>query len=102
MVKTIEPTKVEEILTNNEKISIIDVRQDEEVANGMIPEATHIPLDELPDRFNEIPKDEEHVMVCRSGNRSGKAAQFLQEKGFSVLNMDGGMMKWNGQTEPKK
>ncbi|WP_349409188.1 rhodanese-like domain-containing protein [Pseudalkalibacillus sp. SCS-8] len=102
MVKTIEPKKVEEKLANSEKLSIIDVRKDEEVAKGMIPGAAHIPLDEIPERFNEIPKDEEHVMVCRSGGRSGKAAQFLQEKGYSVLNMSGGMLEWNGQTEPKK
>ncbi|MGM7703568.1 rhodanese-like domain-containing protein [Pseudalkalibacillus sp. Hm43] len=102
MVKTIEPKKVEEKLVKSERLSIIDVRKDEEVAKGMIPGATHIPLDEIPDRFNEIPKDEEHVMVCRSGGRSGKAAQFLQEKGYDVLNMTGGMLAWDGQTQPKK
>jgi rhodanese-related sulfurtransferase len=102
MIKTIEPKKVEEQLTQNGKLSIIDVRKDEEVARGMIPGATHIPLDEIPERFDEISKNEEHVMVCRSGGRSGKAAQFLQEKGFKVLNMSGGMLDWNGKTEPKK
>ncbi len=102
MVKTIEPKKVEEKLVNSERVSIIDVRKDEEVARGMIPGASHIPLDEISERYNEIPKDEEHVMVCRSGGRSGKAAQFLQEKGFNVINMSGGMLAWKGQTEPKK
>ncbi|MGP4081872.1 rhodanese-like domain-containing protein [Pseudalkalibacillus sp. R45] len=96
-VKTITPDEVDKKRKENNDISIIDVREDEEVANGIIPGAKHIPLGDISERTNEIPKDKEHIMVCRSGNRSGKAAKFLEGEGYSVLNMKGGMMNWNGE-----
>lgn len=100
-MKNIKPEEVQKKLSNKEDISIIDVRTNEEVQKGIIPGANHIPLEELPDRINEVPKDKEHIMVCRSGNRSGKAAKHLEEKGFSTQNMTGGMMGWHGPTNPK-
>ncbi|MFP3472965.1 rhodanese-like domain-containing protein [Micrococcus sp. SIMBA_144] len=44
-------------------------------------------------------KSKEYIMVCRSGGRSGQAAQFLENQGFDVINMTGGMMSWEGPTE---
>jgi rhodanese-related sulfurtransferase len=76
---------------------IIDVREDEEVGTGMIPGATHIRLGTLPERFEELDRDKTYIMVCRSGRRSEKASEFLYEQGFKVINMDGGMLKWQGE-----
>lgn len=75
---------------------ILDVRTDAEVQDGMIPGATHIPLQALSERYNELDTKKEYVCVCRSGGRSGKAAKFLQKQGFQVKNMTGGMMIWQG------
>ncbi|WP_425712568.1 rhodanese-like domain-containing protein [Fictibacillus sp. Mic-4] len=44
-------------------------------------------------------KDKEHFMVCQSGNRSGMAAEFLQDKGYKVKNMVGGMLNWEDEVE---
>ncbi|UOY93554.1 rhodanese-like domain-containing protein [Ectobacillus sp. JY-23] len=98
MYKEITPNEVEQ-LRREKKLSIIDVREDEEVAQGKIPSATHIPLGELEQRLTEIDKEQEHIMVCRSGARSGRASAFLTEKGYKVKNMSGGMLAWEGDIE---
>lgn len=81
-------------LTNKKNVSVIDVREDNEVAEGIIPNAKHIPLGQLSERMDEIDKNQAHYMVCRSGGRSGKACDFLTEHGFDVINMVGGMLAW--------
>ncbi|MCA1023957.1 rhodanese-like domain-containing protein [Halobacillus litoralis] len=97
-IKEVTPQEVENKLEENEEFTIIDVREDEEVAEGMIPGARHIKLGDIPQSVDQLPKDESYVMVCRSGRRSMNASEFMKEKGFSdVSNMEGGMLKWNGE-----
>ncbi|GMB08750.1 rhodanese-related sulfurtransferase [Thermolongibacillus altinsuensis] len=98
-MKQILPQEVEQLLKEGKKLSIIDVREDEEVALGKIPGARHIPLGQLAERMNEIEKDIEHIIVCRSGGRSSTACQFLEEHGYRVVNMVGGMLEWTGEVE---
>ncbi|CAG7622361.1 rhodanese-like domain-containing protein [Paenibacillus allorhizosphaerae] len=92
---SIMPEELKQRLTNGEKPDIIDVREDEEVAFGMIPGAIHIPLMQLPERLADIPQNGETILVCRSGNRSGRAYEYLTAQGLSGLkNMTGGMLEW--------
>ena len=89
-----------EILMNEDKIlNLIDVREDDEVAEGIIPGAIHIPLGSVETRMNELDKSKEYIMVCRSGGRSGRAAEFLESQGYQVSNMQGGMLDWEGKVE---
>ena len=97
MTKQILPDELHEQLKNGKKLSIIDVREDDEVAQGMIPGAKHIPLGDIENRLDEIDKDTEHIMVCRSGGRSTKACQILMSKGYKVQNMVGGMTAWDAK-----
>jgi len=80
-----------------EKLILIDVRTIQEYNNDHIAGALLIPLDELPNRIHELDsyRSEELIMVCRSGNRSGHATDFLNKNGFTAKNMLGGMIKWN-------
>ncbi|MYL32604.1 hypothetical protein GLW08_16820 [Pontibacillus yanchengensis] len=104
-----EETKYEDVINleelrnkidGNEKISIIDVREPAEYAFGSIPGAKNIPLGELEKRFEDLNKDEEHHIICRTGNRSDLAAKKLAEQGFtSVKNVVPGMEQWDGPTE---
>ncbi|SDM93859.1 Rhodanese-related sulfurtransferase [Paenibacillus sp. yr247] len=92
---TILPSEIKQRLSRGEKLTIIDVREDEEVAAGMLPGAIHIPLALLPDRLSEIPQAEEVILVCRSGNRSSRALGYLEAQGYKGLkNMTGGMLEW--------
>lgn len=73
-------------------VSVIDVREDEEWMTGHISGAVHIPLSTLdPAR---IDASKPIIAVCRSGNRSGKAADTLRAAGLTVHNMTGGMNEW--------
>jgi len=77
---------------------ILDVRQPEEWEAGHIPGATLIPLGELESRVDELPQDEEIVVVCRSGNRSATGRDILLDAGFTdVTSMGGGMNEWANQ-----
>jgi len=94
-MQTITPRQLKERLEQGETLIIIDVREDEEVAQGMIAGAKHIPLMQIPDRMSEIPQDAEAILVCRSGNRSGRAYDFLTAQGYTrLINMSGGMLEW--------
>jgi rhodanese-related sulfurtransferase len=95
MIRSLTTAELKEKLKHGEQLTIIDVREADEVAEGMIPGAVHIPLGEITSRYNEISQDAEIILVCRSGKRSQKAYEFLQTQGFTNLtNMDGGMLQW--------
>ncbi|WP_347861468.1 rhodanese-like domain-containing protein [Salimicrobium sp. PL1-032A] len=64
---------------NHKNVEVLDVRTQEEVEEGMIPRAIHIPLNELENRVDELNKDKEYITVCRSGKRSAQAADILTE-----------------------
>ncbi|WP_445155645.1 rhodanese-like domain-containing protein [Arthrobacter sp. Hor0625] len=73
---------------------ILDVREDYEWAAGHAEHAVHIPLDQLPARLGELDPDEDLYIICRTGGRSFRAAQWLVGNGYSALNVAGGMDQW--------
>jgi rhodanese-related sulfurtransferase len=80
---------------------ILDVRQPEEWNEFHVENSTLIPLGELEARMSELPKDQEIVIVCRSGNRSGQARDILLGAGFSqVTSMAGGLNQWKAAGYP--
>jgi rhodanese-related sulfurtransferase len=97
-MKELTVKEVEQLITDKE-VSLIDVREVDEVAAGKIPGIKNIPLSELTERVSEIEKDKEHIIICRSGNRSGKACAYLTQLGYNVINMSGGMLEWEGEVE---
>ena len=79
-------------------LRIIDVREPHEFVGelGHIPGATLVPLASVPAQAVTWNKADEFLLVCRSGGRSGQAAQALSRLGFGkVMNLVGGMMAWN-------
>jgi rhodanese-related sulfurtransferase len=94
-MNTITPQELKDRLNGSEKLHIIDVREPDEIAQGTVPGAVSIPLMQIPDRLQEIPRDTETILVCRSGARSGRAYDFLTAQGYTnVKNMSGGMLEW--------
>lgn len=72
----------------------LDVREDSEVRQGMIPTALHIPMGQLGARLDELDKNRPVIVVCRSGNRSVTVADALNQAGFTADTMTGGMIEW--------
>jgi NADPH-dependent 2,4-dienoyl-CoA reductase/sulfur reductase-like enzyme/peroxiredoxin family protein/rhodanese-related sulfurtransferase/TusA-related sulfurtransferase len=72
------------------KITIVDVRLPEELALGMIDGAINIPLDDIRQQINEIPKDRPVLLYCQTGQRSYFASRILNQLGFEAYNLTGG------------
>ena len=102
-IPEITPTELKQRLDRGEAVTIIDVRDPHEWEIGNLEEhgARLIPLGELPARMDEINRDEEIVLHCRSGGRSGKALELLREQGYDrVLNLKGGVLAWSDEVDP--
>ncbi|WP_040215218.1 sulfurtransferase TusA family protein [Clostridium polynesiense] len=98
--KVADNEELENKLKEKDDIIVLDVRESAEYVFNHIPGAVSIPLGELEERMNELNKEKEIYVVCRTGSRSDLAAQKLTEKGFNkVINVIPGMSKWSGKTE---
>lgn len=89
-------SELKERLDNGEKLFIVDVREPHEYDEFNIG-ALNIPLGSLPQRLDELEshKDEEIIVHCRSGARSGNAKAYLLQQGYpNVRNLLGGMLAW--------
>ena len=103
-IATITAPELKQRLDAGEKLYLLDVRSDEEYRHdGHIAGAHLLPLPMLAMRQNELPQDTPIICICRSGNRSGLAADQLARQGFSqILNLTGGMMAWERAGLPTK
>lgn len=82
-------------------VLLVDVRNDDEVARGIIPGAIHIPLALLPVQYESLTKNENVVFYCHSGMRSAHAAAFASSKGCkNVYNLIGGVLAWGKAGNP--
>jgi len=96
----ITAAQVWERLQRGDRLQIVDVREDAEVATGIIPGALHIKVAEIEARYEEIDPTCEAIIVCRSGRRSRSVCNFLERMGYAqLLNMSDGMLAWPGETE---
>ncbi|SKB13893.1 FAD-dependent pyridine nucleotide-disulphide oxidoreductase [Planktothrix sp. PCC 11201] len=77
---------------NIESGLLLDVRNPEELEIESVPGAVNIPLPELRARLGELPRDQEILVFCRSGQRAYYATRILVQNGFKARNLSGGMM----------
>lgn len=88
-------------LKEQANVLVLDVREVNEYEAGHIPGVTLIPMGEVANRLNEIPKDQTVIVTCRSGNRSGQVADYLRQNGYSnIHNMEGGIIAWEAAGLP--
>lgn len=73
---------------------LLDVRETWEWELGHSPAATNLPMSELERRVDELPLDTTVLVVCHSGARSASVSRWLQDAGYSAVNVDGGMLAW--------
>jgi rhodanese-related sulfurtransferase len=98
-MKEVTVAELKEILKGSKKTVVLDVRQQAEFDAGHIEGSILIPLDQLPGRFQELSKDVDIVVACRSGGRSARAVDFLELQGFTrVANLVGGNLQWQAES----
>ena len=78
-------------LYQKESLSVLDVREVEELETLHLEGAQNLPLSQLADTYEQLDKDQLYYVICKSGMRSARACQFLAEQGYDVINLQGGM-----------
>ena len=95
----LEPQRAKELVEEG-NAQLIDVREQYEWDAGRIPGATHINLEALGNRADEIDKERPVVFQCRVGNRSAFATEAFRNAGFEAYNMAGGIEAWRADGLP--
>ena len=97
----IDVVELEKHLNNGSSPTIIDVREDFELEISKLDDAVHIPMNDLPNRLDELNPETDYVIMCRTGVRSAQICEFLSNQNFrSVLNLTGGINEWVQQIDP--
>lgn len=82
-------------------VMVLDVREDWEVATVALPDTLNIPMQQVPARVAELPKDKPLVVMCHHGGRSRQVTGWLRQNGFTqATNLAGGIHAWATQVEP--
>jgi rhodanese-related sulfurtransferase len=97
----VQEMSVEELkarLERGDDLKLLDIRSEAEVLQGVLPKSEHLPMHLIPLRAQELPRDKDVVLYCRSGARSFHACAFLMQQGFrNVVNLRGGIIDWARQ-----
>ena len=97
----INPMELKNKMDRHDNFYLLDVREPHEVQICTIPGSRLIPLGQLAARVHELNSADEIVAYCRSGQRSGKAVDFLKKTGFrKVKNLRGGILAWSNEVDP--
>lgn len=96
MYQSITANDLEQELKVNPR-NILDVRDAADFAEGHIPNAINIPINDLPEQYNKLDSEQAYTIICYAGGRSERASQFLAAEGFDVTNVMGGMGAWHGE-----
>jgi rhodanese-related sulfurtransferase len=92
---TVPEIDVEELARLRESGAVVvDVREPDEYASFHVPDARLIPLADVPERIEEIPDDQQVYVICATGSRSARAAEFLNRQGYDAVNVAGGSRAW--------
>ena len=84
-------------MQKNDGATIIDVRNEDEYISGHVTNAIWVPVDEIIERFNELPKDKDLLFICAVGARSGLAAEYASSLGIDstrLFNIEDGTTTW--------
>jgi rhodanese-related sulfurtransferase len=85
-----------------ERVVLLDVREHVELEIAAVADARHIPMREVPARLAELDREVPLVVMCHSGGRSRRVAEYLQGNGFeNVFNLRGGIDAWSTEIDPQ-
>jgi rhodanese-related sulfurtransferase len=95
MIKEIDASDLEARIAASDDFMLLDIRSAGELAQGVLPNAEHMPMHLIPVRLSELPKDKDVILYCHSGARSYHACAYLEQQGFSnAINLRGGILAW--------
>jgi rhodanese-related sulfurtransferase len=95
LIKEIDPYDLQSRIADGDKFVLLDIRSAGELAQGVLPDADHMPMHTIPLRINELPKDRDVILYCHSGARSYHACAYLAQQGYdNVINLRGGILGW--------
>ena len=95
MVKEIDSYELQTRLSKGDDLLLLDIRSAGELAQGVLPDAEHLPMHMIPVRMDDLPTDRDVVLYCHSGARSYHACVYLGQRGYdNVINLRGGILGW--------
>ena len=101
MIKEIDVNVLKEKLSNNDDFILLDVRTDSEYYLSRIKGSIHIPMQLVPQKLDDLDKNKEIIVQCKSGKRSAKVCEFLLNNNFkNVKNLAGGILDWAKKIDP--
>lgn len=104
-VPELSPTEFVQRWSNHEDgstVVLLDVREHVELEIASLPSVVHVPMREIPARLADFDRDMPIVVMCHSGGRSRRVAEYLLGNGFSqVFNLRGGIDAWSTEIDPQ-
>jgi rhodanese-related sulfurtransferase len=95
MIQEIDASTLENRIDAGDDFLLLDIRSAGELAQGVLPNAEHIPMHLIPLRLSELPKDKDVILYCHSGARSYHACAYLAQQGYTnAVNLRGGILAW--------
>ena len=93
--------RLEEMRKSGEEHTLLDIREEEELAIAAVDRAMHIPMNRLPDNLDRLSKDYPIVVMCHVGGRSAQVCAWLNSNGFdNAVNLEGGISAWSAEIDP--
>ncbi|SRR5688572_1231646 len=100
MVREISVLELKAMRDRGEQPLVLDVREEWELQLARIPDVVHVPMNQVPARVAELPREAETIVMCHAGGRSLRVAHFLADQGFTnVANLTGGISAWSEEVD---
>ncbi|MCG7882075.1 MAG: sulfurtransferase [Candidatus Thiodiazotropha taylori] len=95
MIKEIDAHDLQARINEGDDFLLLDIRSAGEIAQGILPDAEHLPMHLIPLKISDLPKDKAIILYCHSGARSYHACAYLAQQGFqNAINLRGGILGW--------
>jgi rhodanese-related sulfurtransferase len=100
-MREITPSELQDLLAGAAPPLLVDVREPVEAGIAQIAGSLLIPMNSLPHRLQEIPRERPVALYCHHGIRSLYAAEWLTRQGYDALSLEGGIDRWASEIEPE-
>jgi rhodanese-related sulfurtransferase len=100
MVAEIAPNELKARREGTDAPLVLDVREPWELQIARLADTLDIPMNEVPARLSELPRERDIVVMCHAGGRSLSVARYLERLGYRVANLSGGIHAWTIEVDP--